>query len=120
VTIQQLRLPMPAAVAVGPVLALALALSACSMVSHRTPAQREADRQLAAEVSAALSADAHIYARHIDVRADSGTVHLGGYVWSDRDLFEAKQIAAGVPGVKDVVDELELERGGTDNSPVSR
>ena len=92
----------------------------CSMMSHRTPEQREADRQIAAEVSSALNANPHIYARHIDVRADNGVVHLGGYVWSDRDLYEAKEIAAGVPGVKGVIDDMQLERGGTDNSPTSR
>jgi osmotically-inducible protein OsmY len=92
----------------------------CSMMSHRTPAQREADREIAADVSSALNANPHIYARHIDVRAENGVVHLGGYVWSDRDLYEAKQIAAGVPGVKGVVDDMQLERGGQDNSPTSR
>ncbi len=100
--------------------AIAVASTGCSMISHRTPEQREADRNLAAQVSGALNSDPHIYARHIDVRAENGVVHLGGYVWSDRDLYEAKEIAANVPGVTSVVDDLQLERGGSDNSPVSR
>ena len=100
--------------------AAAVALAGCESMYHRTPAQREADRSLAAQVSSALNSDTHIYARHIDVRADNGVVHLSGYVWSDRDLYEAKEIAARVAGVTNVVDDLELERGGTDDSPVSR
>ena len=92
----------------------------CSTTPHRTAAEREADREIAAQVSSALNADSRIYARHIDVRAENGVVHLGGYVWNDKDLYEAKRIAATVPGVKDVVNDMELQRGGSDNSPVSR
>ena len=104
----------------GVAAAIAAAASTGCMTSHRTPEQREADRQIAAAVSSALSADSRIYARHIDVRAENGVVHLAGYVWSDNDLYEAKQIAAGVPGVKGVIDDMQLERGGSDNAPVSR
>jgi osmotically-inducible protein OsmY len=104
----------------GLAIAAACGASGCSTTPHRTEAQRAADRDVAAQVSSALSADSKIYARHIDVRADNGVVHLGGYVWNDRDLYEAKQIAAAVPGVKGVVDDMQLERGGSDNSPASR
>jgi osmotically-inducible protein OsmY len=104
----------------GLVVAVACASSVGCMTSHRTPEQREADREIAAAVSNALNANSQIYARHIDVRAENGVVHLGGYVWSDSDLFTAKRIAAAVPGVKSVVDDMQLERGGSDNSPVSR
>jgi osmotically-inducible protein OsmY len=47
-------------------------------------------------------------------------VHLGGYVWNDYDLEEAQRVAGAVSGVTQVVDEMELERGGIDNSAVSR
>jgi osmotically-inducible protein OsmY len=47
-------------------------------------------------------------------------VRLSGYVWSQPDLLEAQRIAEAVQGVTRVVDDLELERGGIDNSPVSR
>ncbi len=104
----------------GLAIACAVVATACSTTPHRTDAQRQADKELAAQVASALNADSRIYARHIDVRAEDGVVHLAGYVWNDNDLYEAKRIAATVPGVTDVVDDMELERGGSSNSPVSR
>jgi len=97
-----------------------LAASGCAYTPHRTPAERQADNEIAAQVSSALRADPQIFARHIDVWAERGVVHLGGYVWTDTDLFRAKEIAGNVPGVARVVDDLQLERDGIDNSPVSR
>ena len=92
----------------------------CSTGSHRTEAQRQADKETADRVQAALSADQELYSRHINVHANNGVVRLSGYVWTQPDLEEAKRIAQSVQGVSSVVDDLELERGGLDNSPVSR
>jgi osmotically-inducible protein OsmY len=47
-------------------------------------------------------------------------VRLSGYVWDPPDLVEAKRVAALVPGVSQVVNELELERNGNDNSGITR
>jgi osmotically-inducible protein OsmY len=69
---------------------------------------------------AALSADEELYSRHINVHANNGVIRLSGYVWTQPDLEEAKRVAESVQGVARVVDDLELERGGIDNSPVSR
>ena len=104
----------------GALIFVAAAIGGCSTAPPRTTAERDADKQIAAEVSSALNADSLMYARHIDVRSERGVVYLGGYVWDDSDLFRAEQIAAMVPGVKRVIDELELERQGIDNSPVTR
>ena len=41
-----------------------------------------------------------------------GVVHLGGFVWSVSDLLLAQNLAASVPGVRAVSDEMELMRGG--------
>ena len=99
---------------------LACALAACVFGPRKTDAERQVDRETADRVQAALSADRILYSRHITVNADGGVVSLGGYVWSQPDLEEAQRIAEGVQGVKKVVNEMELERGGIDNSPVSR
>jgi osmotically-inducible protein OsmY len=64
------------------------------------------------EVEDVLLADPTIYARHIDVSVDRGTVHLGGFVWSSRDFQQAKNDAASIPGVTSVATEMELLRGG--------
>lgn len=93
---------------------------ACSMGPRKSEAERAADKETVNRVQLALSSDTVLYSRHITVRADGGVVNLGGYVWSQPDLEEAQRIAGGVPGVTRVVNEMELERGGVDNSPVSR
>jgi osmotically-inducible protein OsmY len=96
------------------------AASACSTAPVKTSEQAQNDRETAAAVQQALKADTDIYTQHVTVLADRGVVHLSGYVWSDNDRYEAEQTAEAVPGVNKVVDEMELEREGIDNSPVSR
>jgi hyperosmotically inducible periplasmic protein len=92
----------------------------CAMGPRKSEAERQADKETADRVQAALSADQELYSRHINVHASSGVIRLSGYVWSQPDLLEAQRIAESVQGVTRVVDDLELERGGIDNSPVSR
>jgi osmotically-inducible protein OsmY len=96
----------------------------CSAVGcatpHKSDAQRQADKETAERVTAALDADKLLYAKHITVRADYGVVRLSGYVWDPPDLNEAQSIAAQVQGVSRVVNDLELQRNGTDNSNVVR
>lgn len=94
--------------------------SGCATAPTKTSEQRVNDETTAEAVQAALKANTHIYSQHITVQADNGVVHLGGYVWTDDDLYAAERTAESVPGVSKVVDELELERNGIDNSPVSR
>lgn len=89
------------------------ATAACSSTPSRTPAERAADSQLAERVDAALSEDPDIYARHIDVTVNRGVVHLGGYVWENREFMIAQRDAASVPGVKAVNSQMQLMRGGT-------
>lgn len=100
-----------------------VAVLACGSVGCATPEtaeQRQADRDIADRVQAALNADAGLYAKHISVHTYNGIVRLGGYVWTQPDLEEAQRIAGMVPGVTKVVNDMELERGGIDNSNVSR
>ncbi len=101
-------------------LLLATSLSACAFAPRKSDAQRAEDRATADRVQAALDADRQLYAKHITVSADGGVVSLGGYVWTQPDLEEALRIAEEVQGVSKVVNDLELERGGISNSPVSR
>ena len=56
---------LPAAVAVcGTV--------ACAMGPSKTPAERQADSEMAERVQLALNSDKVLYARHITMRADGG------------------------------------------------
>jgi osmotically-inducible protein OsmY len=92
----------------------------CAMGPPKTDAQRQLDKETAVRVQNALDADNLLYARHIIVRADNGVVRLSGYVWDPPDLDEASRIAEGVEGVSRVVNDLELERNGIDDSSVVR
>lgn len=95
-------------------------LTACASGPARTPAQEQADREIAASVAAALDADKLLYARHITVRANGGVVRLTGFVWDNSDLVEAGRVAQLVPGVRRVVNDVELERNSSDNNGVTR
>lgn len=95
-------------------------LAACASGPPKTAAQRQADDALADRVEAALTSDKHFYGRLITVQADNGVVMLTGYVWDPPDLDTARIIAEGVTGVTGVVNDLELQRNGIDQSPVSR
>jgi osmotically-inducible protein OsmY len=99
---------------------LVLGSVACATGPLKSEAERTADKETVNRVQLALNSDQQLFARHITVRADGGVVSLGGYVWSQPDLEAAQRIAADVSGVTRVVNEMELERGGVDNSPVSR
>jgi osmotically-inducible protein OsmY len=93
-------------------LTIAFEMEGCSTSLPRTQEEEAADAVMAAKVESALLADQMIYARHIDVSVNRGTVHLGGYVWSSEDFQQAKKDAAAIPGVTSVANEMELMRGG--------
>jgi osmotically-inducible protein OsmY len=98
-------------------------ITACATNVPRPPPspQNTADEALANRVYLALNADPWYFFRHIDVRVNHGVADLSGYVWSADALYQARQIASGVPGVTRVVtSNLELERNGLDNSSVTR
>jgi osmotically-inducible protein OsmY len=84
-------------------------IAACSTSPPRSPEQVRADEDTAVRVYAALNADPTYFYRHVDVRVRSGVVHLSGYIWGSDAVFRAKQIAANVPGVSRVVNEMEFE-----------
>jgi hyperosmotically inducible periplasmic protein len=101
-------------------LAALCVVAACASGPPKTQAQKDADRALADRVQTALTSDKLFYGRLITVDADNGVVTLTGYVWDPPDLDTARTIAEGVEGVTGVVNRLELQRNGIDQSPVSR
>ena len=102
----------------------AVALSLLGMLAcvhtPRTDAQKAADKEIEGLVEKALAGDSELYAKHIIVHSYLGKVELSGYVWEPPDLDEARRIAASVPGVTGVVNDLELQRNGLGDSPLSR
>jgi osmotically-inducible protein OsmY len=101
-------------------LVIALLGSLLGCETPRSDAQKQVDREIADRVDNALQADRLLYAKHIIVRANNGVVQLTGYVWEAPDLAEAERVAEGVRGVTEVVNDLELQRNGLGDSPVSR
>lgn len=104
----------------GVALAVLCGMAACASGPPKTDAQEQADRATAERVEAALNADRSLFAKHITAHADNGVVRLTGYVWEATDFQEATFIASNVPGVTKVVNDLELNRNGNDNGPISR
>ena len=94
--------------------------AACASGPPKTDAQVQADKVMAERVEAALNADRSLFAKHITAHADNGVVRLTGYVWEASDFEEATSIASNVPGVTRVENDLELNRNGNENGPVSR
>jgi osmotically-inducible protein OsmY len=92
---------------------LATLIAACSTSPPKSPEQAYADKATAEQIYAALNADPIYYYRHVDVRVDGGVAQLSGYIWDTDALYRAKQIAASVPGVRRVVNQMELEREGS-------
>jgi osmotically-inducible protein OsmY len=112
--------PLTKRVSCSIAVAVLCGVAACASGPPKTDAQRQADRETAQRVEAALSADKALYGKHISVQADNGVVRLTGYVWEAADFETARIIAEGVQGVTAVVNNLELNRNGNDNGPVAR
>ncbi len=104
----------------GVALVLACGVLGCGAFPHRTEAQKQADKETASRVQDALDGDHILYAKHIVVHAEDGVVELSGYVWATEDIYEAQRVAEDTTGVARVVNNLELQRNGMDNSPSSR
>ncbi|HEX4152254.1 MAG TPA: BON domain-containing protein [Steroidobacteraceae bacterium] len=103
--------------------AAAAVIVVCATACASAPepkAERLADRATANRVENALNADQYLYARHINVRADGGMVTLSGYAWTPEELTAAQQDAQRVSGVTQVVNRIEVDRGGVGNGVSGR
>jgi hyperosmotically inducible protein len=102
----------------GVAAAVLYGVAACAS-DPRTDAQVQADKAMSERVEAALNADKALFAKHITASANQGVVYLTGFVWEAGDFEEAVYIASNVPGVTKVVNDLELNRNGNEDNPVS-
>jgi osmotically-inducible protein OsmY len=71
-----------------------------------------ADEEVKREVETALHSDPFFYDEHVSVTTNNGVVTLHGIVFDDWDLRSAMRIAKRMPGVKQVVNDLEIKLGG--------
>jgi osmotically-inducible protein OsmY len=71
-----------------------------------------ADANLQRQVEAALAADPYFLSEHVSVTIRNGVATLHGIVFDDWDLRNALRISRRIPGVKRVVNDLEIKLGG--------
>jgi len=74
-------------------------------------AKTAADKALADKVKAALVATPGLKDLGFDVRSSNGDVTLFGSADTQAQRHKAEKVAAGVPGVHSVTDELQIVRG---------
>ena len=71
------------------------------------------DRELKIQVEAALAWEPNVEEAHVGVAAEDGVVTLSGYVASYVEQWAAEQAAKRVPGVRAVVNKIEVKLPGT-------
>jgi osmotically-inducible protein OsmY len=82
------------------------------VVTAQRRADAAADETIKRQVEAALRSDPFFYDEHVTVTINNGVVTLQGMVFDDWDLRNALRIGRKVPGVKRVVNDLEIKLGG--------
>jgi len=82
------------------------------VVTAKRRADAAADETVKGQVAAALRSDPYFYDEHVTVTINNGVVTLQGMVFDDWDLRNAMRIARKIPGVKRVVNDLEIKLGG--------
>src|ERR1700676_4095228 len=70
------------------------------------------DSELQEQVETALRNDPYVPDQHVTVTIKDGGVTLHGFIFDEWDLRVVKRIARKTPGVRRVIDYLEIELGG--------
>ena len=70
------------------------------------------DAEVQHRVETAMRANPVFYDEHVTISIKDGVVTLQGIVFDDWDLRTARRIAKKVPGVKPVINDLEIKLGG--------
>jgi hypothetical protein len=70
------------------------------------------DAEIKEQLEAAMRSDRFFPDQHVTVSIKDGVVTLRGIVFDEWDLRVAKRIAKRIPGVKRVINDLEISLGG--------
>jgi len=98
-------LPLPRLAAV----LLAFALAGCAATTLReSSGEYLDDTVITARVKASLLAHREVSAAQINVETFKGRVQLSGFVKSKLQRFEAEAIARSIPGVNEVINDIQL------------
>jgi osmotically-inducible protein OsmY len=77
-----------------------------ALVGMSGPARAASDGYIAATIKAALLDNRHTSGTRINVDSRDGIVHLSGFAGSEAEKAAATRVAAGVEGVKQVVNDV--------------
>jgi hyperosmotically inducible protein len=92
-------------------LLLIAGIAACASTTKQSGAGEYVDDSvITAKVKSALGGDDFIRSFEISVETYKGIVQLSGFVDSQKAVDKAGEIAAGVPGVKSVKNNLNVKR----------
>lgn len=80
--------------------------TACNKASQGT----RSDAQVASDVQSKIFTDPNVQSRQISVQSANGVVTLSGYVSSEAERAAAANAAAGIEGVKTVVNNLQTQQ----------
>ena len=92
------------------VLAVVFILAGCQALTGETVGQNIDDANLTTAVKTQLARDKVSTLTRIDVDTTRGVVSLNGVVESAEQKARAEQIARGVSGVKNVVNNLQVQK----------
>ena len=87
-------------------------IAACTTLPPRSASEVQADKRMEQAVEQQLANDSSLYSRHLEVSVYQGVVTLSGFVFEANDPAEAVRVAALVPGVKSVSNQIDLQVGG--------
>jgi hypothetical protein len=82
------------------------------VVTGKKIQQAVPDAEVKQRVETAMRSDRFFYDEHVTITIKNGVVTLHGIVFDDWDLRTARRIAKKIPGVKRVINDLEIELGG--------
>jgi osmotically-inducible protein OsmY len=82
------------------------------LVTAKRRSDPVADEKMKKQVEEALHSDAFFYDEHASVTINNGVITLQGVVFDDWDLRSAVRICRNIPGVKRVINDLEIKLGG--------
>jgi len=90
-------------------IALVVAVAGCRSSSDRTTGQAINDKMLQLHIDHALSSDPVLKFPDVKVHVYTGNAQLSGFVTSDEQRTKAAEIAASVPGVSQVINEIAIK-----------
>jgi osmotically-inducible protein OsmY len=72
----------------------------------------KSDEEVTAQVETALHSDRYIFSDHVSITSKNGVVTLSGIALDYWDVIAMKRLVRKMPGVRKVVDDLDVRTGG--------